>query len=106
MSNGKPLIEVFIVSTDGESMTKTTFDFDMVMGVSPFTHKMRNAEGKFQPVMGSMLMLKNNREIFVNNEYSTLCDQWINLTHACVLNDEFTGTCKCGEKYTIRNRKP
>ena len=80
----KPLIEVHIVSTNGETNTKTTFDFDMVMGVSPFTHKMRNTDGKFQPVMGSMLMLKNNREIFVVEDYNVLCDQWIKLTHPCV----------------------
>ncbi len=82
--SGKPLIEVSIVSTDGESVTKTTFDFDMVMGVSPFTHKLRGTDGKFQQVMGSMLMLRNNREIFVTQTYDELTEQWIKLTHPCV----------------------
>ena len=83
MNHGKPLIEIVIVGSD-DTMTKTTFDFDMVMGVSPFSKKHRPATGPMTLIQGTMLMLKNNREIFVTNPYEEICDQWIKLTHPCV----------------------
>jgi hypothetical protein len=100
----KPLILVKSVNADGV-FTRICLDFDSIFGMSPHQSKIRLAEGP-QVVNGTILMFKNGKEMFVTDDFDVLQDQWINLTHACVLNDEFVGTCKCGEQYVIKSRKP
>ena len=79
----KPIIQLTCVNNEGV-FTKMTLDFDVVMGCSPHQLKLRQEKGP--PVMhsGTIIMLKNGKEMAVMEAYDSVCDQWIKLTHPCV----------------------
>lgn len=76
----KPIIEVTAVNPGKGVFTKTTLDFDVVMGISPYTEHVKGNDGQLAVVPGTMLLLKNGREMFVTEAYEKLRDTWLECT--------------------------